>query len=137
MEYLIGVLLGLVVAGGAALIGFDRERVFYPAVLIVVASYYVLFAVMGASSGILIVEIVAASAFVLLAILGFKKSPWIVAAGLVGHGVFDFGRLGHIHNPGVPSFWPGFCMSIDVFLGAWLAVLLWRRSHASLNSGEP
>jgi hypothetical protein len=44
MEYLIGVILSLAVAGFAAVIGFDRERAFYPTVLIVIASYYVLFA---------------------------------------------------------------------------------------------
>jgi len=137
MEYLIGVLLGWIVAGGALLVGFDRDRAFYPAVLIVVASYYVLFAVMGASGGILIIEVAAGCAFILLAVLGFKRSPWIIAAGLVGHGVFDFARRGHIENPGMPSWWPGFCMSIDVFLGAWLAVLLWTRSRNSPISGEP
>jgi hypothetical protein len=50
MEYLIGLILSLAVAGFAAVIGFDRERAFYPTVLIVIATYYVLFAAMGASS---------------------------------------------------------------------------------------
>ena len=40
MEYLIGLILSLAVAGSAAVIGFDRERAFYPTVLIVIASYY-------------------------------------------------------------------------------------------------
>jgi hypothetical protein len=43
MEYLIGVILTLAVAAFAAVIGFDRERAFYPTVLIVIASYYALF----------------------------------------------------------------------------------------------
>jgi hypothetical protein len=60
MEYLIGVILSLAVSGSAAVIGFDRERAFYPTVLIVIASYYVLFAVMGASRRTLIIEIVVA-----------------------------------------------------------------------------
>jgi hypothetical protein len=41
MEYLIGLILSLAVAGSAVAIGFDRERAFYPTVLIVIASYYV------------------------------------------------------------------------------------------------
>ena len=48
MEYLIGLMLAVAVAGFATAIGLDRERGFYPPVLIVIASYYVLFAVMGA-----------------------------------------------------------------------------------------
>ena len=39
MEYLIGVTLTLAVAAFAAVVGFDRERAFYPTVLIVIASY--------------------------------------------------------------------------------------------------
>ncbi len=63
MEYLIGVILSLAVAGSATVIGLDRERAFYPTVLIVIASYYVLFAVMGASRRTLVIEIVVASGF--------------------------------------------------------------------------
>jgi hypothetical protein len=43
MEYLIGLILPLVVAGFAIILGFDRGRSFYPTVLIVIASYYVFF----------------------------------------------------------------------------------------------
>ena len=38
MEYVIGVILAAAVAGLATLVGFDRERAFYPTVLIVIAS---------------------------------------------------------------------------------------------------
>jgi hypothetical protein len=48
MEYVISIVLALAMGGGATALGFDRDRVFYPAVAIVVASYYVLFAAMGA-----------------------------------------------------------------------------------------
>lgn len=48
MEYLVAVILGVVVAAFAATSGSDRDRAFYPTVLIVIASYYSLFAVMGA-----------------------------------------------------------------------------------------
>ena len=51
MEYLIGAGLALAVCAFALLAGFDRDRVFYPTLLIVVASYYILFAAMGASRG--------------------------------------------------------------------------------------
>ena len=36
MEYLVGVILALVIAGSAMMIGLDRGRAFYPTVLIVV-----------------------------------------------------------------------------------------------------
>jgi hypothetical protein len=89
MEYLIGLVLAFVVAGLAAVVGFDRDRSSYPTVLIVIASYYVLFAVIGGSARTLWVEILIASGFLLVAVLGFKTNesvahsrcygrPWIV-----------------------------------------------------------
>jgi hypothetical protein len=75
MEYMIGLLLSLGVAGFAAVIGLDRDRSFYSTVLIVIASYYVLFAVMGASPRTLCIEIAFAVGFTLFAILGFNETP--------------------------------------------------------------
>jgi len=124
MAYLIGVILSLAVVGLATVIGFDRERAFYPTVMIVIASYYVLFAVMGGSSRTLIIEIVIASAFLLVAVLGYRKTFWFVVAALIGHGVFDFVHHFFIDNPGVPNWWPGFCLAFDVLLGAFLTVRL-------------
>jgi hypothetical protein len=130
MEYLIGVILGLAVAGLATVVGFDRDRAFYPTVLIVIASYYVLFAVMG-PSGTLGIETVIASAFLLIALLGFKTNLWWIVAALIGHGVFDFSHHLFIQNNGVPQWWPGFCLAFDVIAGGWLALRLMRPSNVS------
>jgi hypothetical protein len=101
----------------------DRERAFYPTVMIVFASYYGLFAAMGASRRTLILEIVIASAFLLVAVLGFRTNCWLVVAALIGHGVLDFVHRFFIDNPGVPHWWPGFCLAFDALLGAFLTVV--------------
>jgi len=131
MEYLIGLLLAIVVVVFSALIGLDRERSFYVTTLIVIASYYALFAVMGGSRHMLVVEILAASVFCTLAAFGFKGNLWLVAVALIGHGVFDFVRRGFIENPGVPRWWPGFCLTFDVVFGGWLTVRLLQRMNFS------
>lgn len=127
MEYLVGILLALATVVLAALIGFDRDRSFYSTVLIVVATYYVLFAAMGATRRTLMLEIAIACGFILFALLGFKGNFWLVAAALVGHGIFDFVRPAFIANPGVPRWWPGFCMAFDVIFGVGLALRLLQR----------
>jgi hypothetical protein len=127
MEYLIGAVLAAAVCAFAMLAGFDRDRVFYPTLLIVVATYYILFAVMGSSMTALAIETLVAAAFLILALAGFKKNLWLIAAALAGHGIFDFFHHLLIPNPGVPVWWPGFCMSFDVLAGGFLAVLLTRR----------
>lgn len=127
MEYTVGLILGLAVSAFAAASGFDRDRAFYPTVLIVIASYYSLFAVMGTSeNSTLEIEIAVGLIFSAFALLGFKKSMWLTAAGLAGHGFFDF----FLHptlvaNPGMPVWWPGFCGTIDIVLGGWLASQLY------------
>ena len=124
---LVGAVLALVVGAMATVAGLDRDRAFYPAVLMVVASYFVLFAVLGGDRRVLAVELGLAMVFVVLALVGFRRSLWIVAAGLVGHGVFDVFHGQFIANPGLPEWWPSFCMAYDVVAGAYLAVLLSRR----------
>jgi len=121
MEYVIGAILGLAVVALATVTGLDRGRVFYPTLLIVIASYYVLFAVMGASERTLGTEIAVTSGFSFLAILGFKRNFWLVAAALAGHGAFDFVHHLFIENPGVPRWWPGFCLAFDgIEVRGWL-----------------
>ena len=125
---LIGIALAPVIVVLGRLSGLDRDRAMYPVALIVIAAYYVLFATMGGAQA-LPSELIAAMVFIVVAIVGFRTSLWWVAAGIAGHGVFDWvvhPRL--IANPGVPVFWPAFCGSIDVALGALLAILLFSRA---------
>jgi hypothetical protein len=102
----------------------DRDRAFYPTVTIVIASYYVLFAVMGASTRTVVLESLTGAVFLLLAVYGFKSSLWVVAAALAAHGIFDLVHGAAISNPGVPAWWPEFCLGYDITAGAYLAWLL-------------
>lgn len=121
MGYVIGGVLALLVSGFARLVGLDRDRAFYPTVLIVVASLYVLFAVMGGSGLALLTELAIMSAFVVAAVAGFKRSMWIVVAGLAAHGMLDAVHAQVVDNAGVPAWWPAFCGTYDVAAAAVLA----------------
>lgn len=126
MPLLVGLVLAIAVGVFAATTGLDRDRAFYPTVTIVVAHYYILFALLGGSTHALQVELLLATGFVVLAVIGFRTSLWIAAAALAGHGLLDMvhGRL--VTNPGMPSWWPAFCATYDVVAGAFLAVMLMR-----------
>ncbi|HUG11745.1 MAG TPA: hypothetical protein VMM36_12060 [Opitutaceae bacterium] len=125
MESLIGVGLALAVSVFARIVGLDRDRAFYPTVMIVIAMLYGLFAAIGGLPAGLTLEWIAMGVFILVATLGFKFNLWLVAAALFAHGVFDFFHPHLISNPGVPVWWPGFCMAYDVTAAAFLAWLLW------------
>jgi hypothetical protein len=129
MEYAIGAGLAVGVAVFGAATGMDRDRAYWATILIVVASYYVLFAAMAGASAALPAETLALAAFAALAVIGFRTRFWIVAAGLAAHGLFDFLRSGLIANPGIPAWWPGFCLGFDVAAGACLALLLARQAR--------
>jgi hypothetical protein len=131
MEYVIGLTLAGAVALFATVVGLARERSFFATVLIVVGSYYVLFAAMGGSSRTLLAETVAAGIFLLFAVLGFRGNLWVLAVGLIGHGIFDFVHHFLIDNPGVPRWWPGFCMAFDVAFGVLLGLRLIRQPGLS------
>ena len=124
MAFLIGALLALAVGLFATIAGLDRDRAFYPTVTIVVASLYSLFAVMGASTRVLVIESLLGGVFLVAATLGFRSSLWLVALALGGHGVFDFVHGAVVSNPGVPPWWPAFCGAYDVVAAAYLAWLL-------------
>jgi hypothetical protein len=68
-------------------VGFDRDRAFYPIVMIVIAAYYVLFAVMSGSVQTVVIESGVMTLFAAAAVAGFKSSAWIVVVALAGHGV--------------------------------------------------
>ena len=124
MEYAIGITAAVAVGLFASVVGFDKERGYYSVVLIVIATLYILFAVMAGSTETLVAETIPALGFVAMAVIGFRKTPWLVVAGLALHGIFDFFHHAVIANPGVPVWWPGWCLSYDVVAAAYLAALI-------------
>ena len=121
---LVGAALALAVGLFATLSRLDRDRAFYATVAIVVASYYSLFAAMGASTRVLLVESLLGAAFVVVATVGFRGSLWLVAIALAAHGLLDLGHDMLVANPGVPRWWPAFCLAYDVTAAGCLAWLL-------------
>lgn len=124
MEYIVGLVLAVGVGIFGTLVGFDRDRSFYPVVLVIIAALYLLFAAIGGSTSALTTELLQSTLFIIAAVVGFKWSPWIVVAGLAAHGVFDFFHALMINNPGVPVWWPGFCLGYDVAAAGFFGLLI-------------
>src|SRR5262245_37308630 len=100
---LVGALLAFMVGLLGTGTGLDRDRAFYPVVTMVVASYYALFAIIGASTHILILESLTCAIFLAGAVSGFRSSLWLVVVALAAHGIFDLTHGAVISNPGVPN----------------------------------
>jgi hypothetical protein len=126
LPFVIGIVLSAGVALFARQVGLDRDRAFYPTVMIVIALYYVLFAVMSGSVQTVVIESVVMTLFAAAAVAGFKSSMWNVVGALAGHGVFDAVHGQLIENAGVPAWWPAWCLAYDVGAAAILAWLIKR-----------
>jgi hypothetical protein len=108
----------------ATWVGFDRDRAFYPTVLLVIASYYILFAVMGGGAQALLTECLVLVPFLIASVAGFKRTQWLTVAALAGHGVLDLLHPHLVSNPGVPVWWPDFCLAYDGVAACYLGILL-------------
>jgi hypothetical protein len=132
VNYLIGASLAILVCGAALLLRLDRDRRFYPAMMLVIALLYLLFAIMGKDADALQMEAVIATVFVVVTIMGFRISPWLIVVALAAHGTYDLTHHFFFQNRGVPGWWPGFCMTYDVGAAAILgATLMWRKQRAT------
>lgn len=137
MECLIGAGMALAVAAGATLTGFDRDRSFYPTNLVVIASTYDLFAAIGGSPEAFALDSLVQAAFIAISVIGFRTNLWLVVAGLFAHGMLDLAHGHLINNPGVPAWWPAFCMSYDVAAAAYLGFALLRPGEGLLSAVRP
>ena len=91
--------------------------------LVLIAAIYLGFAVADGRAHVLAVETAVASAFVVTAAAGLSVSPWLVVAGLAGHGVKDTWQHSTQFVAGT-RWWPPFCAAVDVVAAALLALAL-------------
>ena len=134
MPYVIGIILSVGVAWFARVVGLDRDRAFYPTVVIVVALYYVLFAAIDGSVPTVLLESALMTVFVIAAVVGFKTSTWIIVGALAGHGVLDAFHGSVLNNSGVPVWWPAFCLAYDLGAAGCLAWLITRRRQSDVGA---
>ncbi len=124
MTFFVGTMLALLFGLAARLVGLDKDKALYPTVMIFIALFYVLFAVIDGLGQTIWIESVVACIFIGLSIAGFQSSLWLVVLGLALHGILDAAHGHLIKNLGVPMWWPNFCASYDIVAAAYLAWLL-------------
>lgn len=50
---------------------------------------------------------------------------------MAAHGIFDLAHGALISNPGLPPWWPAFCLTFDVMAAAYLA---WRLKTGGIHA---
>lgn len=126
IAFIIGVALAVALIIFGKLTGYEKDRSFFPTLLIIIASYYLLFATLTDSVSTLLIEITITLFFSVLAVWGSFRFPLLVGAGITLHGLFDFTYSHFYINTGVPVWWPAFCAGIDIPFGLWVMYFSYR-----------
>jgi hypothetical protein len=89
--------------------------------LVVIAAVYIGFAVADGRPSVVAVESSVATVFVVVAAAAVTGSPWLLVAGLLGHGAKDLWQH-RTHYVANTRWWPPFCLVIDVAVAIIIAV---------------
>ena len=112
-----GIVVGLLQATTPLVFWWLNSATVYALGLAVIAAVYVGFAVADGRPTVIAVEVGVTSAFVVVAAAAVTGSPWLLVAGLAGHGLKDLWqhRTGFVANT---RWWPPFCMVVDWVVAA-------------------
>jgi hypothetical protein len=96
--------------------------------LAVIAAVYVGFAVADGRPRVIAVESSVAFFFVVVAAAAVTGSPWLLVAGLCGHGLKDLWQH-RSHFVANTRWWPPFCMVVDLVVAAVIAAEIAAGMH--------
>ena len=118
-----GLVLALVTLGFASLLPAAMAFDFFTVLLAIIAAIYVGFAIADGRSTIKWAEISTAVLFIIMALLGLWVSPWILIAGYLAHGLWDWLHHARHIQTEVQAWYPPFCAVYDIVVGLGLLLL--------------
>jgi hypothetical protein len=123
-----GIAVGLVQAATPLLFWWLDAATVYALGTIVIASIYIGFAVGDGRPRVIAVESGVAMGFVIVAAAAITGSPWLLVAGLAGHGLKDLWQH-RTHFVANTRWWPPFCMVVDFVVAAIIVVEIAAGMH--------
>jgi hypothetical protein len=112
-----GVVVGLLQAATPLVFWWLDSATVYALGLVGIAFVYVGFAVADGRLKVIAVESSVTFAFVVVATAAVTGSPWLLVAGLAGHGLKDLWQH-RSHFVANTRWWPPFCMVVDWVVAA-------------------
>ena len=98
-------------------------RTVYALGIPLIAAVYIGFAVADGRPHVLAVESTVVAAFVVVAAAAVTGTPWLVVAGLAGHGAKDIWQHRTQFVAGT-RWWPPFCAAVDFVAAALIALAI-------------
>ena len=118
-----GVVVGGLQAASPLAFWWLNPATVYALSLTLIAAVYIGFAVADGRPKIIATESVVTFAFVIVAAAAVTGSPWLLVAGMVGHGLKDLWQH-RSHFVANTRWWPPFCLVVDWVVAAILVVLI-------------
>ena len=112
-----GILVGVLQAATPLVFWWLDSATVYALGLVVIASIYVGFAVADGRVKVIAAESSVTFAFLVVAAAAVTGSPWLLVAGMVGHGLKDLWQH-RSHFVANTRWWPPFCMVVDWVVAA-------------------
>jgi hypothetical protein len=112
-----GIVFGLLQAATPLVFWWLDSVTVYALGLVLIASVYIGFAVADGRPRVIAVESSVTFAFVVVAAAAITGSPWLLVAGLVGHGLKDLWQH-RSHFVANTRWCPPFCMTVDWVVAA-------------------
>ncbi len=135
IEALIGVAVGVLTIVSARII--RGQRWLYSLGLLTLPSLYAFFALQAGEQAVGVKEMIYGIPYVVaglvFAFVSVRHSAIVVGAFWILHGLYDLTHSQFITNAGVPGWYPVFCFSVDVVIGAYLLWLSRRITNANLR----
>ncbi len=116
-----GVLVGVAQAATPLAFWWLDSATTYAIGLAMIAAIYIGFAVADGRPRVIAVESSVAFVFVVIAAAAVTDSPWLLVAGLAGHGLKDLWQH-RSHFVSNTRWWPPFCMVVDWVVAAIIVV---------------
>jgi len=116
-----GIAVGVLQAATPLVIWWLDRATVYALGLVVIAGIYVGFAVADGRPRVIAVESGVALGFVILAAVAITGPPWLLVAGLAGHGLKDLWQH-RTHFVANTRWWPPFCMTVDFVVAAIIVI---------------
>lgn len=110
---------------------FFTTRLFSATILVAIAFIYVGFSLKDNPTRLIILESGIALVFYFLAIIGYTRNSFLIATGIILHGVWDiFHHNGFPVSTDIPGYWPSFCLTVDIIDGVYFLILFKRQKSS-------
>ena len=118
---------------------YFTTKLFAAANLIAIAFIYVGYSLKGNPAESIVSEVSVALVFFFMALIGFIRNNYLIAIGIILHGVWDiFHHNAYLISTDIPDYWPSFCLIIDIIDGIYFLIIFRKQAQPVLvTSSKP